>query len=168
MQSPVAFFFVVDLSRVHNCNPSPQFCCRSWAETTPLLSWKWTSFISWWVILALSVLILFFLMSFKMKEKKKSDFWTYSQSNGAENGFFQVALVLSAPSLYQEETVDLQPSAVSTAYNHLHIVHLVTMAHVLQILLSSKGTKSEKKKKKSTLILWSNNSRHTNSGFLSV
>ncbi|XP_075874232.1 E3 ubiquitin-protein ligase UBR1 isoform X1 [Nelusetta ayraudi] len=49
-----------------------------------------------------------------------------------------VALVLSAPSLYQEETVDLQPSAVSTAYNHLHIVHLVTMAHVLQILLSSK------------------------------
>lgn len=61
---------------------------------------------------------------------------------------FQVALVLSAPSLYQEETVDLQPSAVSTAYNHLHIVHLVTMAHVLQILLSSKGTKNE-----STLIL---------------
>lgn len=74
MQSPVAFFFVVDLSRVHNCNPSPQFCCRSWAETTPLLSWKWTSFISWWVILALSVLILFFLMSFKMKEKKNRIF----------------------------------------------------------------------------------------------
>lgn len=62
--------------------------------------------------------------------------------------FFQVALVLSAPSLYQEETVDLQPSAVSTAYNHLHIVHLVTMAHVLQILLSSKGTINEKNKNK--------------------
>lgn len=61
--------------------------------------------------------------------------------------FFQVALVLSAPSLYQEETVDLQPSAVSTAYNHLHIMHLVTMAHVLQILLSSKGTESRIKKK---------------------
>lgn len=58
--------------------------------------------------------------------------------------FFQVALVLSIPSLYQEEAVDLQPSAVSTAYNHLHILHLVTMAHILQIILSSKGTKSEK------------------------
>lgn len=48
-----------------------------------------------------------------------------------------VGLVLSIPSLYQEEAVDLQPSAVSSAYNHLHILHLVTMAHVLQILLSS-------------------------------
>ncbi|KAM7375834.1 hypothetical protein PAMP_005601 [Pampus punctatissimus] len=48
-----------------------------------------------------------------------------------------VGLVLSVPSLYQEEAVDLQPSAVSSAYNHLHILHLVTMAHVLQILLCS-------------------------------
>uniref|UniRef100_A0A4W6F8I0 E3 ubiquitin-protein ligase n=1 Tax=Lates calcarifer TaxID=8187 RepID=A0A4W6F8I0_LATCA len=48
-----------------------------------------------------------------------------------------VGLVLSIPSLYQEEAVDLQPSAVSSAYNHLHILHLVTMAHMLQILLSS-------------------------------
>uniref|UniRef100_H3DJ15 E3 ubiquitin-protein ligase n=1 Tax=Tetraodon nigroviridis TaxID=99883 RepID=H3DJ15_TETNG len=48
-----------------------------------------------------------------------------------------VGLVLSMPSLYQEETVDLQPSAVSSAYNHMHILHLVTMAHMLQILLSS-------------------------------
>uniref|UniRef100_A0A7N8WTV4 E3 ubiquitin-protein ligase n=1 Tax=Mastacembelus armatus TaxID=205130 RepID=A0A7N8WTV4_9TELE len=47
-----------------------------------------------------------------------------------------VGLVLSVPSLYQEETVDLQPSAVSSAYNHLHMLHLVTMAHVLQVLLS--------------------------------
>ncbi|KAM9777231.1 E3 ubiquitin-protein ligase UBR1 [Neosynchiropus ocellatus] len=46
-----------------------------------------------------------------------------------------VGLVLSIPSLYQEETVDLQPSAVSSAYNHLHLLHLVTMAHVLQVLL---------------------------------
>lgn len=66
--------------------------------------------------------------------------------------FFQVALVLSAPSLYQEETVDLQPSAVSTAYNHLHIVHLVTMAHMLQILLSSKGIKSFLGKKKNIIL----------------
>lgn len=51
----------------------------------------------------------------------------------------QVGLVLSIPSLYQEETVDLQPSAVSSAYNHMHILHLVTMAHMLQILLSSTG-----------------------------
>ncbi|XP_077477327.1 E3 ubiquitin-protein ligase UBR1 isoform X1 [Stigmatopora argus] len=46
-----------------------------------------------------------------------------------------VGLVLSLPSLYQEETVDLQPSPVSSAYNHLYIVHLVTMAHVLQVML---------------------------------
>uniref|UniRef100_A0A7N8X0Y5 E3 ubiquitin-protein ligase n=1 Tax=Mastacembelus armatus TaxID=205130 RepID=A0A7N8X0Y5_9TELE len=51
-----------------------------------------------------------------------------------------VGLVLSVPSLYQEETVDLQPSAVSSAYNHLHMLHLVTMAHVLQVLLSCTGT----------------------------
>ncbi|KAF3701229.1 E3 ubiquitin-protein ligase UBR1 [Channa argus] len=48
-----------------------------------------------------------------------------------------VGLVLSIPSLYQEEAVDLEPSAVSSAYNHLHILHLVTMAHMLQVLLSS-------------------------------
>ncbi|XP_076130884.1 E3 ubiquitin-protein ligase UBR1 [Alosa pseudoharengus] len=48
-----------------------------------------------------------------------------------------VGLVLSIPSLYQEETVDLQPSSISNAYNHLHLLHLVIMAHVLQIMLSS-------------------------------
>nr|XP_019940317.1 PREDICTED: E3 ubiquitin-protein ligase UBR1 isoform X1 [Paralichthys olivaceus] len=48
-----------------------------------------------------------------------------------------VGLVLSIPSLYQEEAVDLQPSAVSSAYNHLHILHLVTMAHIVQVVLSS-------------------------------
>ncbi|KAM6961047.1 E3 ubiquitin-protein ligase UBR1 [Aplochiton taeniatus] len=48
-----------------------------------------------------------------------------------------VGLVLSTPALYQEEAVDLQPSAVSSAYNHLHLLHLVTMAHLLQVLLSS-------------------------------
>uniref|UniRef100_A0A8C2ZA80 E3 ubiquitin-protein ligase n=1 Tax=Cyclopterus lumpus TaxID=8103 RepID=A0A8C2ZA80_CYCLU len=51
-----------------------------------------------------------------------------------------VGLVLSIPALYQEEAVDLQPSAVSSAYNHLHILHLVTMAQMLQVLLSSTGT----------------------------
>lgn len=50
--------------------------------------------------------------------------------------------MLSIPSLYQEEAVDLQPSAVSSAYNHLHILHMVTMAHMLQVLLSSTGTDS--------------------------
>uniref|UniRef100_A0A8C4ERQ6 E3 ubiquitin-protein ligase n=1 Tax=Dicentrarchus labrax TaxID=13489 RepID=A0A8C4ERQ6_DICLA len=44
-----------------------------------------------------------------------------------------VGLVLSIPSLYQEEAVDLQPSAVSSAYNDLHILHLVTMAHMLMM-----------------------------------
>ncbi|MGH0161056.1 UNVERIFIED_CONTAM: hypothetical protein FKN15_049756 [Acipenser sinensis] len=42
-----------------------------------------------------------------------------------------------ANALYQEEAVDLQPSPISSAYNHLYIVQLVTMAHVVQILLSS-------------------------------
>uniref|UniRef100_A0AAV2JE81 E3 ubiquitin-protein ligase n=1 Tax=Knipowitschia caucasica TaxID=637954 RepID=A0AAV2JE81_KNICA len=48
-----------------------------------------------------------------------------------------VGLVLSVPSLYQEETVDLLPSAVSSAYNHLYILHLVIMAHMLQVLFTS-------------------------------
>ncbi|XP_046903856.1 E3 ubiquitin-protein ligase UBR1 [Hypomesus transpacificus] len=47
-----------------------------------------------------------------------------------------VGLVLAVPALYQEKAVDLQPSALSSAYNHLHILHLVTMAHTLQVLLS--------------------------------
>lgn len=67
--------------------------------------------------------------------------------------FCQVGLVLSVPSLYQEEAVDLQPSAVSSAYNHLHILHLVTMAHILQVLLSSPGTNS----KNLNHAFWSNN-----------
>uniref|UniRef100_A0A672KSF6 E3 ubiquitin-protein ligase n=1 Tax=Sinocyclocheilus grahami TaxID=75366 RepID=A0A672KSF6_SINGR len=46
-----------------------------------------------------------------------------------------VGLVLSIPALYQEEAVDLQPSAVSTAYNHLYLLHLLTMTHMLQVLL---------------------------------
>ncbi|KAL0969076.1 hypothetical protein UPYG_G00222340 [Umbra pygmaea] len=46
-----------------------------------------------------------------------------------------VGLVLAIPALYQEEAVDLHPSPVSSAYNHLHILHLVTMAHVVQVLL---------------------------------
>jgi len=45
--------------------------------------------------------------------------------------------VLSIPALYQEEAVDLQPSAVSSAYNHLYILRLVTMAHLVQVLLTS-------------------------------
>lgn len=58
--------------------------------------------------------------------------------------FLQVGLVLSIPALYQEETVDLQPSAVSSAYNHMYILHLVTMAHMLQILLSSTGRDNDR------------------------
>ncbi|KAG7277883.1 hypothetical protein CRUP_036283 [Coryphaenoides rupestris] len=49
----------------------------------------------------------------------------------------EVGLVLSIPALYQEEAVELQPSAVSSAYNHLYILRLVTMAHLVQILLTS-------------------------------
>uniref|UniRef100_A0A8C3HHS2 E3 ubiquitin-protein ligase n=1 Tax=Chrysemys picta bellii TaxID=8478 RepID=A0A8C3HHS2_CHRPI len=48
-----------------------------------------------------------------------------------------VGAVLSFPSLYWEDTVDLQPSSISSAYNHLYLFHLVTMAHITQILLTS-------------------------------
>uniref|UniRef100_A0A8C5B1J1 E3 ubiquitin-protein ligase n=1 Tax=Gadus morhua TaxID=8049 RepID=A0A8C5B1J1_GADMO len=48
-----------------------------------------------------------------------------------------VGMVLSVPALYHEEAVELQPSAVSSAYNHLYILHLVTMAHLVQVLLTS-------------------------------
>uniref|UniRef100_A0A6Q2YIS5 E3 ubiquitin-protein ligase n=1 Tax=Esox lucius TaxID=8010 RepID=A0A6Q2YIS5_ESOLU len=48
-----------------------------------------------------------------------------------------VGLVLAIPALYQEEAVDLRPSAVSSAYNHLHILQLVTVAHIVQVLLCS-------------------------------
>uniref|UniRef100_A0A8C4XDW1 E3 ubiquitin-protein ligase n=1 Tax=Erpetoichthys calabaricus TaxID=27687 RepID=A0A8C4XDW1_ERPCA len=47
-----------------------------------------------------------------------------------------VGLILAVPALYQEN-VNLQPSPVSSAFNHLYILHLVTMAHIVQILLSS-------------------------------
>uniref|UniRef100_A0A8C9W452 E3 ubiquitin-protein ligase n=1 Tax=Scleropages formosus TaxID=113540 RepID=A0A8C9W452_SCLFO len=53
-----------------------------------------------------------------------------------------VGLVLAIPALYQEETVDLEPSAISTAYNHLYLLHLVTMAHILQVMLSFQGETS--------------------------
>uniref|UniRef100_A0A8C5AND5 E3 ubiquitin-protein ligase n=1 Tax=Gadus morhua TaxID=8049 RepID=A0A8C5AND5_GADMO len=51
-----------------------------------------------------------------------------------------VGMVLSVPALYHEEAVELQPSAVSSAYNHLYILHLVTMAHLVQVLLTSGTT----------------------------
>ncbi|KAM9466613.1 E3 ubiquitin-protein ligase UBR1 [Clarias gariepinus] len=54
--------------------------------------------------------------------------------------YLLVGLVLSVPVLYQEESVDLHPSAISTAYNQLHLVHLVTMAHIVQVLLSSQDS----------------------------
>lgn len=51
--------------------------------------------------------------------------------------------MLSIPVLYQEESVELQPSVISTAYNQLHLLHLVTMAHIVQVLLSSQGKKNK-------------------------
>uniref|UniRef100_A0A6I8NA37 E3 ubiquitin-protein ligase n=2 Tax=Ornithorhynchus anatinus TaxID=9258 RepID=A0A6I8NA37_ORNAN len=47
-----------------------------------------------------------------------------------------VGAVSAFPSLYREDAVDLQPSTISASYNHLYLFHLVTMAHVLQILLT--------------------------------
>uniref|UniRef100_A0A8C0URN3 E3 ubiquitin-protein ligase n=1 Tax=Cyanistes caeruleus TaxID=156563 RepID=A0A8C0URN3_CYACU len=48
-----------------------------------------------------------------------------------------VGAVLSFPSLYWEDAVDLQPSSVSSAYNHLYLFHLTTLAHIMQIIISS-------------------------------
>ncbi|XP_075470396.1 E3 ubiquitin-protein ligase UBR1 isoform X2 [Ascaphus truei] len=48
-----------------------------------------------------------------------------------------VGSVLAFPSLYWEDCVDLQPSSISSSYNHLYLFHLLTMAHILQILLTS-------------------------------
>lgn len=48
----------------------------------------------------------------------------------------QVGTVLAFPSLYWDDAVDLQPSPVSSSYNHLYLFHLITMAHMLQILLT--------------------------------
>uniref|UniRef100_A0A8C5U7A5 E3 ubiquitin-protein ligase n=1 Tax=Malurus cyaneus samueli TaxID=2593467 RepID=A0A8C5U7A5_9PASS len=48
-----------------------------------------------------------------------------------------VGAVLSFPSLYWEDAVDLQPSSVSSAYNHLYLFHLTTLAHIMQIVISS-------------------------------
>uniref|UniRef100_A0A803XXK0 E3 ubiquitin-protein ligase n=1 Tax=Meleagris gallopavo TaxID=9103 RepID=A0A803XXK0_MELGA len=49
----------------------------------------------------------------------------------------KVGVVLSFPSLYWEDAVDLQPSSISSAYNHLYLFHLTTLAHMTQIVISS-------------------------------
>ncbi|KAF3844844.1 hypothetical protein F7725_008007 [Dissostichus mawsoni] len=72
-----------------------------------------------------------------------------------------VGLVLSIPSLYQEEAVDLQPSAVSSAYNHLHILHMVTMAHMLQVLLTSTVAGEETEETRAAAELYAAVSHHT-------
>uniref|UniRef100_UPI00398EC789 E3 ubiquitin-protein ligase UBR1 n=1 Tax=Pristiophorus japonicus TaxID=55135 RepID=UPI00398EC789 len=48
-----------------------------------------------------------------------------------------VSLVLAFPSLYWEDTVELQPSDISCAFNNLYLFHLVTVAHIVQILFTS-------------------------------
>ncbi|NXN30723.1 UBR1 ligase, partial [Nycticryphes semicollaris] len=48
-----------------------------------------------------------------------------------------VGVVLSFPSLYWEDAVDLQPSSISSAYNHLYLFHLTTLAHITQMVISS-------------------------------
>uniref|UniRef100_A0A4W3JLJ4 E3 ubiquitin-protein ligase n=1 Tax=Callorhinchus milii TaxID=7868 RepID=A0A4W3JLJ4_CALMI len=49
----------------------------------------------------------------------------------------QVSSVLAFPSLYWEETVELQPSDISSTFNNLYLFHLITMAHIVQILFTS-------------------------------
>ncbi|KAG8449458.1 hypothetical protein GDO86_016202 [Hymenochirus boettgeri] len=48
-----------------------------------------------------------------------------------------VGSVLAFPALYCEENVDLHPSPLVAAYNHLYLFHLLTMTHVLQIIMAS-------------------------------
>uniref|UniRef100_A0A8C7NS65 E3 ubiquitin-protein ligase n=1 Tax=Oncorhynchus mykiss TaxID=8022 RepID=A0A8C7NS65_ONCMY len=94
-------------------------------------------------ILNLAGLILPLLSMFFFFSKQRTSLLPTMSSESTpsilEVDFFHllVGLVLAIPALYQEEAVDLQPSAVSSAYNHLYILHLVTMAHVVQVLLSS-------------------------------
>uniref|UniRef100_A0A8D2KUZ5 E3 ubiquitin-protein ligase n=1 Tax=Varanus komodoensis TaxID=61221 RepID=A0A8D2KUZ5_VARKO len=52
-----------------------------------------------------------------------------------------VGAILSFPSLYWEDPVDLQPSSISSACNHLYLFHLVTMAHITQIILTTTAGK---------------------------
>ncbi|XP_051578839.1 E3 ubiquitin-protein ligase UBR1 isoform X1 [Myxocyprinus asiaticus] len=77
-----------------------------------------------------------------------------------------VGLVLSIPALYQEEAVDLQPSIISTAYNHLHLLHLLTMGHMLQVLLALHdcavtGGGDEGDEAQAAAMLYSTVSQHT-------
>uniref|UniRef100_A0A1A8DB74 E3 ubiquitin-protein ligase n=1 Tax=Nothobranchius kadleci TaxID=1051664 RepID=A0A1A8DB74_NOTKA len=77
-----------------------------------------------------------------------------------------VGLVLSIPSLYQEEGVDLQPSSISSAFNNLYIFHLVTMAHILQVLLTSTdfpavGDGEETEEARAAAELYTTVSQHT-------
>uniref|UniRef100_A0A8D0C1I8 E3 ubiquitin-protein ligase n=1 Tax=Salvator merianae TaxID=96440 RepID=A0A8D0C1I8_SALMN len=48
-----------------------------------------------------------------------------------------VGAVLAFPSLYWEDTVHLEPSSISSACNNLYLFHLVTMAHITQIILTT-------------------------------
>ncbi|XP_075049273.1 E3 ubiquitin-protein ligase UBR1 [Mixophyes fleayi] len=48
-----------------------------------------------------------------------------------------VGSVLAFPSLYWEEGVCLHPSPLISAYNHLYLFRLITMAHILQIIFTS-------------------------------
>nr|XP_033808724.1 E3 ubiquitin-protein ligase UBR1 isoform X1 [Geotrypetes seraphini] len=48
-----------------------------------------------------------------------------------------VGVILAFPSLYWEDTVELEPSTISSSYNNLYLFHLLTMAHIVQILISS-------------------------------
>lgn len=48
-----------------------------------------------------------------------------------------VGSVLAFPSLYWEEGVNLYPSPLVSAYNHLYLFHLITMTHILQIIFTS-------------------------------
>ncbi|KAG8505315.1 E3 ubiquitin-protein ligase UBR1 [Galemys pyrenaicus] len=47
-----------------------------------------------------------------------------------------VGAVLAFPSLYYGNNVELQASTNGSSYNHLFLFHLITMAHILQILLT--------------------------------
>ncbi|KAM5130023.1 E3 ubiquitin-protein ligase UBR1 isoform 3-T3 [Mantella aurantiaca] len=48
-----------------------------------------------------------------------------------------VGSVLGFPSLYWEEGVNLYPSSLVSAYNHLYLLRLITMTHILQIIFTS-------------------------------
>uniref|UniRef100_A0A673YP29 E3 ubiquitin-protein ligase n=1 Tax=Salmo trutta TaxID=8032 RepID=A0A673YP29_SALTR len=137
----IAEMLVVCATTVHRVGlqTGPNELCPA----VPVMSWNTCAFTIQAIGQShrLSTLPLYLQVTLVKEVNVLFDAYSRSSTRSGDNQPFsvccQVGLVLAIPALYQEEAVDLQPSAVSSAYNHLYILHLVTMAHMVQVLLSS-------------------------------